>query len=425
MDGNGPKFVQADGEKIRDLETIHIPHPGAPLDINRSALLIGSRGSGKTTFLRYRKQSAYPGAIYINLLNALFPITREAGLGGRDLAVDPDLDARIQRKTAALLAVAALTQAIQDDGPACGLAHESLSILSPVLPAEISTTRKCTAGNLERLAFAVGDHHLDFWDTLPAARRLMSCLLKIAGRRDVETLIFLDRAEDAPAACVSLLVKLLDQSFELLCVVASRPGIAEQVFGIHDPTLVPGDHYNIIHLGVSPYSHEWQAFSREAVARYLTVNGSDISAEDVAPWVSMIGRDSIRQMVELAYIMQTPQLTSNDLARQITNVSRRIRSNVTVRMRPVVRDFAAVLDSFRKQHLSAIGGATGQTVLELEAYELDDTVDNKTARLVRRALAAEALHLTEGEIWDANLLPTRFEIPPLLLWDQRFIQWTK
>jgi hypothetical protein len=103
-------LVPADGEKVsaEQIAETHVPHPGVSSSFGRSTLLIGSRGVGKTFLLRHRKQTTHKGAVYINLVDTLASIARDAGVGGRSLVFPEAQARRICAKTAALLASRAI-----------------------------------------------------------------------------------------------------------------------------------------------------------------------------------------------------------------------------------------------------------------------------------------------------------------------------
>lgn len=79
-----PRF-SADGETLsgEQLAETHVPHPGVGTYLQRSTLVVGSKGAGKTFLLRHRKHTTHPGALYINLFKTLTSIARDSGLGGR------------------------------------------------------------------------------------------------------------------------------------------------------------------------------------------------------------------------------------------------------------------------------------------------------------------------------------------------------
>ena len=96
-------LLLADGEKV---STADRRDPLAPPSVDeyfrRSTLLIGSRGVGKTFLLRHRKQTSHRGAVYVNLVETLPSIAKDAGIGGRSLAFSADEANRIRAKTVSL-----------------------------------------------------------------------------------------------------------------------------------------------------------------------------------------------------------------------------------------------------------------------------------------------------------------------------------
>src|SRR5215469_1607610 len=110
--------VPADGGKVstEKMEQTHTRPPGVSDHFKRSTLLIGSRGVGKTFLLRHRKQTSHQGGIYVNLVDTLHSIARDAGIGGRSLAFTEDQASRIRAKTAALIASRVIELCIRETG---------------------------------------------------------------------------------------------------------------------------------------------------------------------------------------------------------------------------------------------------------------------------------------------------------------------
>ena len=114
--------------------------------------------------------------------------------------------------------------------------------------------------------------------------------------------IFFDRAEDISVPSLNVLMRLLDQSVRPLIVIAARPGISQLLPRHQDPTFIPGDHYDIIHVGLNPYDDLWQTFVKGATRNYLAANEIIVSDDIDLRWTCRMSRDSIRQAVSFAQI---------------------------------------------------------------------------------------------------------------------------
>jgi hypothetical protein len=412
--------VRADGEKVKNVESLHVPHPGAPTTLGRSSLIIGSKGAGKTMLLRHRKKAYYPGALYINLLKTLGPITRDAGLGGRVLLFSDDDDLRIQQKTSALLAAAIFRGILEDDKPRARL---SASWMNPLLPEDLQLSGSIrSVKRAEEVQRAISRYPLHRWDARPVGFDLQDLVEKAASTRELDTALFLDRAEDAPAPSVRLLLTLLDQSFSVLTAIASRPGIAEQLLNERDETLIPGDHYAIIHLGSDPYAESWQVFAKEAITRYLEENGEEILDTSSLDWCVRMGRDSIRTAIELAWISGHTHGNPVDRAGLVAEVQERQRTIVRTRMQPLAYDFIDVLDGVRNR-LHRQARRTGQFIGEFSVAALEEPSEGKLRSVLNRAIACDAIALPAGTVWHPYDQPLQFEIPPILLWKRGLPLW--
>jgi len=85
-----------DGEKIPDerVREIFRQPPGGPETFYRSSLVIGSRGVGKTTLLRYLKSIHEGIAVHISLHAELSSLTKQTGLGPMAFDFSRDLERR-------------------------------------------------------------------------------------------------------------------------------------------------------------------------------------------------------------------------------------------------------------------------------------------------------------------------------------------
>src|SRR5438093_1002039 len=91
-------------------ENFRIP-PGVEETVSRSCLIVGTRGSGKTMFLRRQRHLHHGVALYGDLRKILNPITSDTGAAGLTFDLMPHLEPLIRSKAASLLAHWAAAQA--------------------------------------------------------------------------------------------------------------------------------------------------------------------------------------------------------------------------------------------------------------------------------------------------------------------------
>lgn len=420
----------ADGEKVstRQIAETHLPHPGVSEYFRRSTLLIGSRGVGKTFLLRHRKQTSHRGAIYVNLVEALPSIARDAGIGGRSLIFSADQANRIRAKTAALIASRAIELCISEVDSDISL---SLGIMDPLLPRSLRATGSATLAAAKELRFAISSFPLPSWHPRDLTHVLIDVLGDLANKYPHNLTIFFDRAEDVSIPSLNVLMQLLDQSVRPLVVIAARPGVAQLLPRHHDPTFIPGDHYDIIHVGLRPYEDPWQTFVEGATRNYLVAN--EIAAPDDVDlrWTCRMSRDSIRQAVNFAQIAISTISSVESDERRLQMYAHRERLLRAVRqlLLPEHSDIRNVIDYVQHhpdlaEHLSdgiqlcvllRIVGQAAQLSILAERDQLED--------FLLRAMRGSALFYPPGTEWHPQELPDSFELAPLLAWNGKNPKW--
>ena len=424
--------VPADGEKLstRQIEETHVPHPGVSEHFKRSTLLIGSRGVGKTFLLRHRKQTSHPGGIYINLVDTLHSIARDAGIGGRSLVFTEEQARRIRAKTAALIASRAIELCVREIGEAIAL---SLTLLDPLLPSDLRMPLPATSVSTKALRFAISTSSLSSWPAEDHTHILTDLLSELANVYPHKLTIFFDRAEDVSIPSLGVLMQLLDQSVEALVVIAARPGVAQLLQRDQDPTLIPGDHYDILHVGVNPYEDSWQNFVESATRNYLAANEIAIPEGLGLRWTCHMARDSIRQAVNFA---QFAISTSTDVAfgQRITQMAaarEQLLRVVRQQLIPEHADFRNVIDHVHhhprvSNRLSE--GSPFYILLRVVGHSPQQSLLGEKDPLsdyVLRAMRGGALFYPPNHHWHPYELPGVFELAPLLAWDGRNDQWIK
>lgn len=422
--------VPADGEKVstEQIEETHVPHPGVSEHFRRSTLLIGSRGVGKTFLLRHRKQTSHQGAIYINLVETLHSIARDAGIGGRSLVFAQDQAARIRAKTAALIASRAIELCLREVGGDMSL---KLTLMDPLLPPELRQSSPATAATAKVIGFDISTSPLSLWPPSDLTHILIDVLSDLANAYPHRLALFLDRAEDISIPSLGVLMQLLDQSVEALAVIAARPGVAQLIPRDRDPTLIPGDHYDIVHVGVSPYSESWLHFVGSATRNYLVANEIAIPDDVRLTWCCCMARDSIRQAVSFAQVavstnspatfgLRLPQIRA--AREQLLRVLRQL-------LVPEHADFRNVIDHVH--HHPRISGRLANesqlcVLLRVVGQSLQQSLLSEPDQLsdyLLRAMRGGGFLCPPGYHWHPYELPDMFELAPLLAWDGRNEKW--
>jgi len=422
--------VPADGEKVstEQIAQTHIPHPGVSDHFKRSTLLIGSRGVGKTFLLRHRKQTSHQGGIYVNLVDTLHSIARDAGIGGRSLFFTEDQARRIRAKTAALIASRVIELCIREAGESSSF---DVALMEPLIPWKYRKPLSSNASNARKLRYAISTSSLSSWPAQDQTNILIDILGELAEVYPHNFAIFFDRAEDISIPSLAVLMQLLDQSVGALVVIAARPGLAQLISRDQDPTLIPGDHYDVVHVGANPYTASWQEFMESATRNYLAANEITIPKDLQFRWVCGMARDSIRQAVNFAQsaISGNAPAPFSERAEHMRAAREQLLRIVRQQLVPEHADFRNVIDYVHHHTditrrlseqtpfhvlLHIVGDAQQQSLLA-EQDPLDD--------YVLRAVRGGALFYPPGYHWHPYEIPRTFELSPLLVWDGKNDTW--
>ena len=278
-----------DGEKFSApmLRDYHIPQPGAPEHFARSTLLVGARGVGKTFLLRHRKATSHPEAHYVNLQRRLISLTEE-GIAGGASDLPPRTAAQVVAKSCALL-----VSAVLESAPPEALPPENL--LRRLLPADQS--RRVSRLNAEAFRRIASSIDLFEWPESPS-RSFIEVLTYIHERAPLS--LFLDRADDIPEPASRHFAKLLDQSVPFKAVIATRPGALQfSPFG-QGEQLIPGDHFDVVHLGADPSADGWSDFFENCIRQTMHMLERPIPEDIDISWISALSRESTRNGIEYA-----------------------------------------------------------------------------------------------------------------------------
>jgi len=391
--------------------------PGIGTTIDRSTLLVGSRGAGKTLYLRHQRH-VFPGmAMYGDLFQVLAPVSDDLGVGGHTFEIATKLEPLVEAKTAGLLASWIAEKAL-DRG--CDIAWDDLQDVLPPALRRARTGEDLTR-QLELLYGDLFDAPIEEFlhrDALRALDRLVGNLQDQVG---APVLLLLDRAELVPAPCLRTIFHLLDQTVPYRTMVATRPGLLGHAFPAAHQRPIPGDHFALRHLGSEPYSQDWQEFVRSTLHAWMP-RIADGLVPDHQAWLVTLSRDSLRLAIEitsqsgsgaghpnLAAIQQHVHLVQQTL----TQAAEAELGDVHPNLRDLLRRLRGK-DAVERPTLLRITGGQQQTVFHRS--DLD--------RLLDIGLRLGLFVTPHGRMWHPYRQPTEIEIPPIYLWHRSDPLWS-
>lgn len=424
-----PAFVAPwiDGEKIPDerLREIFRPPPGVPKAFYRSSLVIGSRGSGKTTLFRYQ-QSIHQGvALYISLPTEFSILTKQTGYG--PLAVDcpPNLEPLVIGKATSLLALTLIEAFVRNVGPIPG------NLLQEYIPAAFhSLLDGMDLDRLSSVRSALTAAPLEQFEDL-CRRRLRNLVAELGGisnRNRGPLLLLLDRADMVFSPALVPVFDLLDQSRQFITLVAMRPAPVSNSIAMSSDGAVAGDHYGLVHLGIQPYSDEWQGFVTQAVEAQLGSAFASVPAE-VKGWVMAIARDSLRVVLELfaRYVTDETEPPLKVLLRAMEELRQNQLAAAQQTLQSYHPDYRRFVADVRADVVGQHQAVSGPVVVSLDASPFQQTFfagRSNLRKFVDAALRSGALCLPENYRWVPCMESNEIEIPPLLIWQESDPQWT-
>jgi hypothetical protein len=241
---------------------------------------------------------------------------------------------------------------------------------------------------------------------------------RVSGR----LLILLDRAEEIPYPCLTPVLSLLDQIHPFFTIIAARPGILgpDQLLTSDTPT--PGDHYDIRHLGASPYSDEWRAFQVDVLKAWIPAAFSDLPL-DALTLLLRLSRDSSRHALELVYnavnaegvyveefTLKRIELLRDTLLSAAQGKLRRLNPDLKELIRTVRRRFDPVV-----LPVLLVLGLDSQRSLAMPRPIREMTREEKFVRL---ALRTGFFSVKDGATWHPYAPLDAVELSPLFLWQQ-------
>lgn len=422
------QVLPADADKMSaaQLTATHVPQPEVPMRFARSTMIIGSRGCGKTFLLRHRKQTTHSGAIYISLKKTLSPVAKDTGLGGKALTYAPPLARQVRSKAAAIIAATALELCAKENG---GSLDTSLDVMTAILPPDLHTKEPVTSESSRKLRHHISGLELEDWSGVDDGSLFHEVLEEIGASYPHQFALFFDRAEDVPLPAMPLLIGLLDQSFPHLTVIAARPYISRLLSADVQPTLMAGDHYDLLHLGSSPYEDDWQEFMRAAVHTFLDANEIDRPENVSLDWVARLMRDCAREAMSIAQMaLATSSPTQLELRQaKLADWRSQRLARTRAALYPAAPNFEAFVRRIQKQCGKALANDPQAEVLVSFAEEepqlsLLGPIEHKRGLLLD-AMQADAVHYPPAASWRPYELPTTMELAPLLAWNGENLRW--
>lgn len=409
-----------DGEKIPDekIQDVFRPSPSVPTSFHRSALIIGSKGAGKTTLFRYLKSTHGGLAIHISLATEFGSIAKQSAFGPLSIQYPSEIEQLIVGKATSLLAVSVLTRMTKkniafDREAALGCFPSTLISL----PTTIDLNWCLNAKDL--LAKSSLESFRDVFQTKPLFN-LVTSFGDLCRKQYGGLLVLLDRADMIATPALVPTFDLLDQSGSFVALVATRPGHGNSAIMRLCDSAVPGDHYDVFHLGLFPRSTEWEAFVYDAVMAQLGDLKLKKIDSDIISLVLLISRDSTRTALELfaRAIAIPPRKASAKFIQAIEDLRDSHLAAVQRTLRPYHPDFRALLNDIRNELIRSTQSVRYPVLLTIPNKSPEDFFESNhgLSLFSEAALRSGALCMPEAERWVPGCAPTTFEVPPLFLY---------
>jgi energy-coupling factor transporter ATP-binding protein EcfA2 len=416
--------IYTDGEKIPSavLQQIFRQPPDVPTSFSRSTLLVGGRGSGKTTLFRHH-QAAHQGmAITLQLQSVLSSIGKKTYLGPHEFDLHPDVAPLVAGMATTLLALA-ITERVLEFGNV-----PDRTYLFDCLPARWrdrkATIDRALIHSLWKRAVLAEDADFSNLADLTPLVHLVEDIANRSVERHGPLLLVLDKTDMISGPALQPGFSLMDQTANLTTLLAMRPGLVGHA-SLPGLPVVPSDHYNVVNLGLRPWSEEWAEFV-EAVVEAQPVRGALARAsKEMRGTILALARDSVRSVLEL-YAWQTPNAEPDAWLTAAEHLRERELGAADAHLRHVHSDFQGLIKKVRQQVVKRHGAVPGPVVLEIRPGSKEPFPAAVTSldHFVNLALRARGFLMPEGRPWQPGLTPRAVELPPLWLWKSREPFWS-
>ncbi|MCL4210362.1 MAG: hypothetical protein KJZ68_06845 [Phycisphaerales bacterium] len=424
MESTASSLGYRDGEGIPDsrIREVFRQPPEIPPAFNRSALLVGPHGAGKTVLFRFHKvvhDEAGGTALHINLVQDTASISQRDGIGPWTVDIPSDLQRQIAGKTSSLLAISIAERLSL---------KKRLKIpptwLDTCLPPSLTSSSQSGSDNLAALQHQVTRAPLRVFDSVFDTRPLGLFLARLAGeleRAGAPLLLLFDRADLVTAPALFPVLDLLNQTFHYRALLATRPGHPSRPFV--QPTFggAPGDHYDVWQLGSHPRSPEWAAFARAALEAQFGDPYAALPSSHVDAILAFSG-GSCRNAVELvANLVASSRTGDGELLDALDAKHRNENNRVRTALMHHGLDYSSTLSMIRRRVQEESGAPCARPVLHVDrqvpatlwaaATSADAFFDD--------ALRTGALNVAEPQEWLPGARPSAFEVPISLLWTKK------
>jgi hypothetical protein len=420
--------VYLDGEQIPDdrIREIFRWPPDLPRSFERSTLLIGSRGVGKSTFFRYLKVTHHGPAIHLALAADLASFGKDASLGPLGRGYSDAIRRSVANKAAGLLALSLSERFISK-----GLVVDREALLSCLPAGVIDAPKELSPKWCKDTRDSIGPRPLEDFAALPNTRSLaglVSLVGEESARRGELLLILFDRADMVVPAALIPVAELLDQSAHFVALVAMRPGHGSEAFTADEFGAVPGDHFTVVHMGRTPYGQDWETFLLEAVGTQLGAPMLGALPEDLRRHVLILARDSLRTALELFLACRgaKPEELSETLASAIDAVGENYLVAAQTVLQQYHPDYRRLVSEIRKDVLKRHERIEVPVHLQISEsrptglWERNTRVDG----FIDAALRSRAACMPSGHVWVPGARVREVEIPPVVLWHPGDPYWT-
>jgi hypothetical protein len=282
--------------------------------------------------------------------------------------------------------------------------------------AAMSDTRRCVVATpLER--FRDG----------PDPVALRALVADAAG--PLQVLLLLDRADMVVPPALFPALALMDQGTGCVVLTATRPGPAGRAIADGTGGRLPGDQYNIYHLGAEPRSEEWVAFIKDTVRAQREDQFDGVPA-DVQAWVAALSRDSARTALELfaGSVRSAAEAGRAWCLADLEATLGRLRDNqmaaATAGLGVYHPEFRSVVTLVRREAVGTGAALDGPVLLSIDAGQR--TLFGQagwTHGFLEAALRCGAMCPPAGDPWVPGAPLRAAEVSPVLLWRTRDPLW--